>query len=168
MAAAGFRPDPSIVLCAVAALGASLVLQGCSPAPFNAPVAVPVPYSVSTETIAQLPIAPGSWRVFSVKGHETPATGDYSISFADGRVAARFGCNSMGGSYRVERGVIIVSDLAQTLIGCPEPAASFERDGAMILRSPMQPGMDPETGGPVLFNGAGRINLVPIITGKRI
>jgi heat shock protein HslJ len=116
----------------------------------------------------QLPIAPGSWRVFSIGGHETPANGDYSITFADRRVAARFGCNSMGGNYRIDGGVIIVSDLAQTLIGCPEPAASFERDGSAILRSPMQTGMDPATGGPVLFNGAGRINLIPMVTGNRI
>jgi len=144
------------------------VLQTCTTAPLNAPVAVPVPYSLSTATIVQLPVAPGSWRVLSVGGHETPATGDYSISFADGRVAARFACNSMGGSYRIESGVLIVADLAQTLMGCPEPAASFERDGSAILSRPMQIGMDPATGGPVLFNGAGRINLIPIVSGKGI
>jgi heat shock protein HslJ len=168
VAAVAFRSDRKFLPGAVAALVAPLSLQGCSTAPLNEPVAVNVPYSLSTASIVQLPIAPGSWRVFSVGGHETPATGDYFITFADGRVAARFGCNSMGGSYRVEGDVIIVSDLAQTLIGCPEPAATFERDGSAILRSPMQTGMDPATGGPVLFNGSGRINLIPIVTGKRI
>ncbi|HUP68127.1 MAG TPA: META domain-containing protein [Sphingomicrobium sp.] len=151
-----------------AGLGAALAtLQNCAPVPINAPIAVPVAHSLSTDDIVQVPVAPGSWRVFSVNGHETPAIGDYSIRFADGRVSARFGCNMMGGSYRVEGGLILIGDLAQTLMGCPEPAETFERTGREILSRPMHIGMEPTTGGPLVFNGAGRINLVPIVTGTR-
>jgi heat shock protein HslJ len=84
-------------------------------------------------------LAGTNWRVVSVNGRVTPAQGDYSMRFeAGGRVGARFGCNSMGGNYRMVGGTLIVSDLAQTLMGCPEPAASFESQGSAVLSQPMQ------------------------------
>jgi len=47
-------------------------------------------------------------------------------------------------------------------MGCPEPANSFERDGSIILRQPMQVAPQPQTGGLVLSNAAGRIDLAPV------
>jgi hypothetical protein len=42
------------------------------------------------------------WQVVAVNGRQTPAHGDYSLHFGrDGRFGARFGCNSMGGTYRI-------------------------------------------------------------------
>lgn len=84
-------------------------------------------------------LAGTGWRVVSVNGRETPAQGDYSMRFErDGRMGARFGCNLMGGRYRMVGGTLTVGDLAQTLMGCPEPAATFETQGASVLRQPMQ------------------------------
>lgn len=84
-------------------------------------------------------LARTNWRVVSVNGQATPARGDYSMRFeAGGRVGARFGCNSMGGNYRLVGGTLTVSNLAQTLMGCPEPAMSFESQGSAILLQPMQ------------------------------
>ena len=78
------------------------------------------------------------WRVVHVNGVQTPSNGDYSLRFAaDGRFGARFGCNSMGGSYRMIGGTLTVTDLNQTLMGCPEPAASFESQASAILQQPM-------------------------------
>ena len=75
----------------------------------------------------------------TVNGRQTPAEGDYSMRFgADGSFGARFGCNSMGGSYRMVGGTLTVSNLNQTLMGCPEPAASFESQASAILQQPMQ------------------------------
>jgi heat shock protein HslJ len=79
------------------------------------------------------------WHVALVNGRQTPTTGDYSLHFGrDGRFGARFGCNSMGGTYQIVGGTLIVSNLAQTLMGCPDPAASFESQGAAVLGQPMQ------------------------------
>ena len=84
-------------------------------------------------------LAGTSWRVVSVNGRQTPAQGDYSMRFeANGRFGARFGCNSMGGGYRMVGGTLTVSNVASTLMGCPEPAGSFESQGSAILQQPMQ------------------------------
>lgn len=94
-----------------------------------APVASPAP-------IAE--IAGTDWRVVAVNGHATPAVGDYSMRFGrDGRVGIRLGCNHMGGTYRMTGGTLLLSDFATTLIGCPEPSATFERDGSRILSEPL-------------------------------
>ena len=78
------------------------------------------------------------WRVVTLNGRATPS-GDYSMRFgADGAFGAKFGCNSMGGSYRLSGGTLTVSDLNQTLMGCPDPAATFETQGSAILQQPMQ------------------------------
>ena len=78
------------------------------------------------------------WRVVSVNGQATPNS-DYAMRFgAGGAFGAKFGCNSMGGEYRLVGGTLTVSNLNQTLMGCPEPAASFERQGSAILQQPMQ------------------------------
>lgn len=80
-----------------------------------------------------------SWRIAAVGGQATPAAGDYSMRFeGDGSVGARFGCNHMGGSYRLAGSTLTVSNLAQTLMGCPEPAGTFESQGAAVLGRPMQ------------------------------
>jgi heat shock protein HslJ len=88
------------------------------------------------------PVAPSSlagsqWRVTSVNGRATPTTGDYSLRFERDTLGARFGCNHMGGSYRQAANVIHSWGVSQTLIGCPEPSATFERQGAAILGQPM-------------------------------
>lgn len=80
-----------------------------------------------------------SWRIAAVGGQPTPAAGDYSMRFdEDGSVGARFGCNHMGGSYRLAGSTLTVSNVHQTLMGCPEPAASFESRGAAVLGRPMR------------------------------
>ncbi len=114
MAAAGSRP-------AFAVLAA--ICAGCA-APAPPPVAE---------------LGGTSWHIVLVNGRQTPAQGDYSMRFsADGSFGARFGCNSMGGSYRMVGGTLTVANLSQTAMGCPEPAASFESQGSAILQQPMQ------------------------------
>ena len=89
-------------------------------------------------------LAPGtlagtSWRVAAVNGNPTPPVGDYSVRFENrGAVGARFGCNHMGGHYRLAGSTLTVTNLASTLMGCPEPAGTFESQGSAILGRPMQ------------------------------
>ena len=78
-----------------------------------------------------------SWRVVEIKRQATPASDLYRISFERGQLGARFGCNHMGGPYRQVGGTIHVGQVASTLMGCPEPADTFERDAGAILAQPM-------------------------------
>lgn len=100
------------------------------------------------------------WHIALVNGRPTPAVGDYSMSFTDSGIGARAGCNSMGGSYQLAGRTLTVSDLASTLIGCPEPAASFEQQVSRVLGRPMQIQFA-EGGRLVLSNDAGSISLTP-------
>lgn len=104
-----------------------------------APVAPPGPTLAGT-----------SWRVVAINGQPTPAVGNYSMNFeAGGQVGARFGCNSMGGRYRQTGSTLIVSDMATTLMGCPEPQGTHERLGSAVLGQPMA----------VSFAGPGQMTL---------
>lgn len=103
-------------------------------------------------------LAGTNWRVVSVNGRATPPQGQYFMNFEANRVGAKFGCNSMGGAYSQSGNALIVSDLAQTLIGCPEPQGTLEREGAAVLARPMTMSW---SGGDrlTLSNTAGRIEL---------
>lgn len=141
MAAAGYRPH---LLAAMAA-----ALAACTPVG-------PVPGPPLTE------LSGTSWRVVQVNGRPTPATGDYSMQFrSGGEVGAKFGCNGMGGRYRLAGDVLTVSDLAQTLMGCPEPAGTFEQQGAAVLGQPMRIAFT-SNDRMVLNNAAGSIALDPV------
>jgi len=89
-------------------------------------------------TIAANTLAGTSWSVVAVNGQPTPGGADYYLQFGDKAVNAKFGCNGMGGQYKVNGDHLSVADLQQTLMGCPEPAASFERQASVLLRSNMR------------------------------
>jgi heat shock protein HslJ len=106
-------------------------------------------------------LAGSDWRIVAVNGRATPPS-EYTMRFGDGGAfGAKFGCNLMGGNYILSGATLTVSDLTQTLIGCPEPAASFEAQGSAILQRPMQVAF---TSGErmTLGNGAGSITLDPM------
>lgn len=79
-----------------------------------------------------------TWRVTAINGQVTPTSGDYRISFEDGRIGGRFGCNQFGGPYRVGGDTMVAGDIASTLMGCPEPAATHEAQGFAVLGQPMR------------------------------
>jgi heat shock protein HslJ len=125
---------------------------------------------LASASCAGAPLAPApitelagtSWRVVAIDGRPTPATGDYSMRFdSSGSVGARFGCNSMGGQYRLAGDILSVRDLATTLMGCPEPAATFEREGSAVLGQPMRIAFT-SNDRMFLSNAAGSIALDPI------
>ena len=117
-AVAGFRSH------LLGGIGALLAVA-CAPA--GVPGATPVAELSGT-----------NWRVVQVNGRPTPAAADYSMSFEEDRVGERLGCNHMGGRYRQAANLLTVSDLAQTLMGCPEPASTFESQGGAVLGQPMR------------------------------
>jgi uncharacterized membrane protein len=86
-------------------------------------------------TIAGNTLAGTNWSVISVNGKLAPGGADYYVQFGDKALSAKFGCNGMGGGYKLNGDHLAVGNLQQTLMGCPEPAASFERDAGVMLRS---------------------------------
>lgn len=85
-------------------------------------------------TIAPDRLAGTGWTVTAINGRATGGGANYFIQFEERRLGAKFGCNSIGGSYRLNGDHLSVGNLEQTLIGCPEPAATFESQGSAILR----------------------------------
>lgn len=84
-------------------------------------------------------LAGTGWRIASVNGKLTPAVGDYSIRFTTEReFGARFGCNHIGGDYRLSGGTLTFGNVAMTLMGCPEPAGTFESEGSAIMARPLR------------------------------
>ena len=99
-----------------------------------------------------------NWRVTSVDGQPTPAEGDYSVQFAKGNIGARFGCNLIGGRYTAIDATLRTFDIHSTLMGCPEPAATFEHKGSLVITAPMRVEWSGE-GGLTLSNSNGSIVL---------
>lgn len=110
MAAAAFRTAAS-----------ALALAGCT--------------SVAVD---QRTFAGTRWHVTAINARATPETGDYRMEFGNGRISGRFGCNGWGGAYSTAGERLITSNVASTLMGCAEPAASFESQGLAILQQPMR------------------------------
>lgn len=102
-----------------------------------------------------------SWHVALVNARPTPAVGDYSMRFTNGEFAARLGCNRIGGRYSLAARTLTTTNVVQTQMGCPEPAATFERQASMVLTRPMQVEVAPG-GRVVLSNDAGSISLTPV------
>jgi heat shock protein HslJ/uncharacterized membrane protein len=96
------------------------------------------------------------WRVVSVNGRPVPA-GDYHIDFEAGRIAAKFGCNGIGGSYTQTGSTLDAGALISTKMACPD--MSWESQGSAVLDKVMTVGMI----GPnrlTLTSSAGSIDLV--------
>lgn len=141
MAVAGFR---SCVLAPFAA-----ALAACTPV-------APGPGAPLTE------LAGTSWRVVQINAQPTPAVGDYSMRFqSGGEASARFGCNSMGGRYRIAGDMLTISDVVQTLMGCAEPANTFESQGGAVLGQPMRMAFS-SNDRMYLTNAGGSIALDPV------
>jgi heat shock protein HslJ len=72
-----------------------------------------------------------------VTGQTLVADTSLSLTFAGDRLGASAGCNTMSGGFEIVEGTLVVADLAQTLIGCPEDlAAQDEWFSALLTSSP--------------------------------
>lgn len=78
------------------------------------------------------------WQVTAVNGQQTPRTHMYQVRFSDGQMLGRFGCNHFSGPYKVRKELMTVTNVASTLIGCPEPAATHEAQAFAVLGRPMR------------------------------
>jgi heat shock protein HslJ len=76
---------------------------------------------------------------FTVNGTSEPlAPGtNLRMSFADGQLTANAGCNTMGGSYALRDGRLVVGDLATTEMGCdPDLHRQDERFAQFLTGNP--------------------------------
>ena len=74
----------------------------------------------------------GEWTLVSLNGQEPLAGSTLTAIFEDGRVGGQAGCNSYGGPYSVSGQKLTISDLAQTLLACMEPAGLMEQESAFL------------------------------------
>ena len=79
----------------------------------------------------------GEWRLEELRPPNgspltPPASGRFTVQFeADGRVSARADCNGCGGSYTLDDDTVVVSQMACTLIACPN--APFDQQYLAVL-----------------------------------
>jgi heat shock protein HslJ len=102
-------------------------------------------------------LAGTEWRVSAVNGTPTPPGDGYYMRFEAHDIAARFGCNSMGGNYVQHGNELDVRQLISTQMACGGPSMAFERQGSAILSHPMTIGWNGNVAS--LSNATGRIDL---------
>ena len=88
-------------------------------------------------TVAPDGLAGTSWTVTAITGRATGGAG-YFINFATSELSAKLGCNSISGKWRRNGDHLLTTDLVQTEMGCPEPAATAEKLGSAVLGSNMR------------------------------
>lgn len=71
------------------------------------------------------------WRVVRINGRPVPRQGDYHIDFDSGRIAAKFGCNAIGGTYSQSGNTLDAGVLIATRMACPN--MRFESEGSAIF-----------------------------------
>lgn len=65
-----------------------------------------------------------------------------AINFRDGNIGATAGCNSMGATYRIDDGVLVVGDMFTTEIGCDPDRHAQDQFVAELLSSNPTIGLD--------------------------
>ena len=106
----------------IAAIGAFALLAACagggSPAGATKPIGV-----------AQL--HGPEWTIFEINGQPAIPGVKATINFEDGRVFGAGSCNRFMGSYTAGAGFSIkLSQMASTMMACPEPA--MQQEGALL------------------------------------
>ncbi|MEO6581149.1 MAG: META domain-containing protein [Sphingomicrobium sp.] len=71
------------------------------------------------------------WRVTRINGRPVPRQGDYHLDFQSGQIAAKFGCNSIGGSYSQTGTTLDAGAMIGTQMACGN--MSFETQAQAIL-----------------------------------
>jgi len=76
------------------------------------------------------------WRVIAINGQGVPPEGDFSMEFDNGRLSARFGCNSIGAGYTQAGATLDAGALVSTRMACGD--MSWETQGSAVLDKVMQ------------------------------
>lgn len=73
-----------------------------------------------------------AFEATSVTGQTLVDDSTFSLAFEQDGIVANAGCNTMRGSYEIDGDVLVVEDLAQTMMGC-EPALQAQDDWVAAL-----------------------------------
>jgi heat shock protein HslJ len=103
-----------------------------------------------------------AWRLQSLPGKDGKDLGaarpPLTMRFEAGRVSGFSGCNRLVGSYAVEGEVVTLSQLAGTMMACPEPAMAREAAFRAALGGPLRYSvagdrltLKPASGEPLVF-----------------
>lgn len=87
------------------------------------------------EAVVPTGLAGTNWRVAAVNQMLAPTGDNYFMRFEGDRVSARFGCNSMGGSYSFDGRTLVATHLAATRMACPD--MRMEDQAGRILADPV-------------------------------
>lgn len=79
-------------------------------------------------------LAESRWLVESVNGKATGGGAQFAMQFAGNRMTARFGCNTVAGSYAVTSITFSAGAQATTRMACRDP--SFETQALQVLAAP--------------------------------
>lgn len=99
------------------------------------------------------------WTVTEINGRPTGGGRNFGLSFSNGVVTGKFGCNSLQGSFSSNGDHLFVEDLVATEMACSIPIVELEREGLTVLNSNLR--MERIEGRLRLVSEAGEIDLVP-------
>lgn len=78
------------------------------------------------------PLNGTKWILTSYNGTPPLAGTTVTITFEDGRVTGSSGCNSYGGSYKLDGTKIRISALVSTLMACTGPAGVMDQESLFL------------------------------------
>ncbi len=81
-----------------------------------------------------------SWNDASVEGYELAGT--LTITFEEGRVSVAGGCNTIGGPYTVEDGLLSAGPMMSTMMACDEALMDQDTWISGLFEAGMEAGID--------------------------
>ena len=76
------------------------------------------------------------WTIATIDGRPVRTARATDVRFESDRIAGNAGCNSFGGSYRIERGSLSASRVISTKMACPGPGMAVEGKFLAIIAGP--------------------------------
>lgn len=106
-----------------------LTLSACMATPDAATRANAAPVDTSAPTTSPATLARYHWQLHDavdvnnqrIDGLFGQPDKPLQLDFTDARVSVRNACNSIGGSYHIIEGHLVVAQLLQTMMACPDP-----------------------------------------------
>ena len=87
------------------------------------------------------------WNVVSLDGEYDSFSGygpsDYQVTFANGRMSAKVGCNQMTGDYSIDGDLLVVGPLSATRMACAPELMERDRRFAALMESRPKFAMSP-------------------------
>lgn len=116
----------------------------------------------------QRSVVDGDWAVESINGAVVPRGADVRVSFREGRLSGNSGCNSMNGSFRLERGFLTTGPIATTRRACIGRAAQLQERN-LLAAFGERLSVSRNRGGKLILTGRGgkKLVLAPMRGGPR-